>query len=168
MVAQRAGAVSVAVADIAPERLAFMEKLGLRTFDSSRPDFFQQAMAYTQDQGYSAVFECSGSAFGARAMTDLCAPRGRCMLVGLASEPYLVDTWAIGQKELSIHSVRIHTQDAFGKAVALLKSGGMDAQLRALITDDYTFSQLPEMFDFALRDKAHCKIMVKVDEDYQD
>ena len=78
------------------------------------------------------VFEVSGSAAGALAMTQLPGLRGRIVLVAIFPQPQPVNLFDFFWKELELKGARVYEPEDYERAIELLAEGALP--LESLIT----------------------------------
>jgi len=100
--------------------------------------------------GADCVFEASGSPRAFAGMTELAAPGGVVVLVGIPPAPVPFDVAAAQAKELRFENVFRYAH-VFPKAVALLASGKID--VKPLISRTFPFEQSVEAFEFAAQNR---------------
>lgn len=162
LIARRAGASRVVIAELNPWRISVAQELGFETADPTQPGYMEKVMEMSGGGGFDVVFEVSGSKPGVASATALAKNAGKIMVVGMTGEPYPVDLSAVFAKELRIEGVRIHDQYNFIGALEIIKSGVLNNQFARLITDEYTMDSIEEAFDYAQKPGNYLKILVKV------
>ena len=83
----RAQGARVVVGEVNPARLAFAEELGLETIDAGATDLAERVAELTGGAGADVVFEVSGAAAAALAMTQAASIRGRVVVVAIHPDP---------------------------------------------------------------------------------
>ena len=113
------------LSEINPERLELARELGFETIDPDS-EVASATLDATLDAagGADVVFEVSGSAAGAMAMTELASIRGRIVVVAIYPEPQLVKLFDVFWKELQLRGARVYEPEDFERAIELLGSGG--------------------------------------------
>ncbi|MDO4547194.1 MAG: zinc-binding dehydrogenase, partial [Clostridia bacterium] len=134
----------LAVADPHPEKRAMAMAFGAQAaFDPHAPDFFQQALAYSDDLGYDSVIEASGSRSSSRIAFHLLARGGILVYFGLYGMNY----------DLPLNLFNLYWKDAFVTAVYPAISMYQPALelaprlgLEEIITSEFPFEQAPAAF----------------------
>ena len=141
LAAQSEGA-EVILSEPTPHRRALAAKLG---FEAVEP----RELATTVERrmaggGADVVFEVSGSAAGAAAMTQLAALRGRIVVVAIFPEPQSINLFDVFWKELQLRGTRVYEADDYERAIALAASSSLPLEL--LVTSVEPLERLPEVF----------------------
>jgi (R,R)-butanediol dehydrogenase/meso-butanediol dehydrogenase/diacetyl reductase len=141
LVARAAGA-HVLLSEVSPARLEFARSLG---FDVATPtDVADRVRELTDDAGADVVFEVSGAAAAALAMTDLAAIRGRLVVVAIHPQPQPVQLFQFFWKELQLRGARVYEPEDYERAIELLAS--RELPLEQLITRVEPLDRLPSLF----------------------
>ena len=117
LVARQEGA-RVVLSEVSPERLELARELGFETIDPRGASATLDAIGAAG--GADVVFEVSGSAAGAIAMTELASIRGRIVVVAIYPEPQLVKLFDVFWKELQLRGARVYEPEDFERAIELL------------------------------------------------
>ncbi len=141
MVARHAGA-EVVIAEPNPLRRAVAEGLGFAVVAPEAAEAHVGALS--QGRGADVVFEVSGSAGAARAMTALTAVRGRVVMVAIHPEPVAVDLFRFFWRELEMIGARVYEPEDFDAGLTLLQTGAIPAA--DLITDILPLDGIAEAF----------------------
>jgi threonine dehydrogenase-like Zn-dependent dehydrogenase len=144
LVAREQGA-RVVVSEVSPIRLALAAELGFETVDPSSTDLGLHVAGITGDVGADVVFEVSGSAAGALAMSQVAALRGRIVLVAIHPDPPAVRLFDFFWKELELRGARVYEPADYERAIGLV--AGRALPLRRLITRIEPLERLPGVFD---------------------
>lgn len=161
LVAQHAGA-EVYVSEINPFRIQFIQSLGLLTIDSSKEDIRKRTKEITDGKGFDVVYEVSGSKVGIGLMTELVKIKGTIMLIGMSSEPSVIDTGAVFAKHLTLKGVRLHQQRNFEGAISILSEGSLNDRLEKMITKVFPLDQSVEAMRYQMEDAEHFKVVIKI------
>jgi L-gulonate 5-dehydrogenase len=125
LAASEAGA-SVAMADRLPARLELARELGAElAIDTSRDDLAESMAQWTRADGPAIVFEATGVPMLVRLATDLVAPSGTVVIVGLSTDDVSIPVVDFTRKELNVLGSRAGT---FPAAVKLVASRAADVQ----------------------------------------
>ena len=132
MVARDAGG-KVVLSEVNPNRLAIAQKLGFDTVDPSGSDLAAEINERTADKGADVVFEVSGTQPGVDAMTAVAATRARIVMVAIHAKKPTIDLFQFFWRELKLVGARVYEPEDYEKAIAIVASGGVDAE--TIITD---------------------------------
>lgn len=143
LVAREAGG-RVLVSEVNPFRVALAEKLGLEAVNPAETNLANLVNERTGGAGADAVFEVSGSAAGAEAMTDLLRTRGRIIVVAIFAQKPKIDLFRFFWRELRLLGVRVYEKEDFGRAIELAAAGTLPLDL--LVTEVAPLDQLGESF----------------------
>lgn len=159
------GASKVVVAELNPERLEIIEKLGFDTIDSGKEDLLQATLKMTGGVGFDRVFEASGSRPGGLALADVTRIGGSAVVVGIPSVPREYQTNKMVLKEVSIVGSRVHTLQDFGRTVEavekLYRSKGFD--FAAMIAAEFPLEKLDEGLALQESGTKHGKILINLE-----
>lgn len=161
LVAQYAGA-DVYVSEINEYRLQFAQKLGIQTINPMKADLKEETMRITGGKGFDVVYEASGSKPCISAVTDVVKIGGTILMIGMASDLYPINLSAVFAKELTVKGVRLHAQQSFEGAVALLESGKLNDKLNSIIDKEFVLDDFVEAMNYQLEDANHFKVMIKI------
>ncbi|GIX07279.1 MAG: Zn-dependent alcohol dehydrogenase [Candidatus Poribacteria bacterium] len=159
LVARHVGG-NVLVAEINPYRLRLLRSLGLEAVDPRQVDLTELVQERTAGAGADVVFEVSGSAAGARLMTELPRVRGRMIVVAIFSEPPSVDLFRVFWRELQLRGTRLYEPEDFEQAIQLLAERALPVQ--ELITDRRPLSALPQVFEELTAGADAMKVLIDV------
>jgi (R,R)-butanediol dehydrogenase/meso-butanediol dehydrogenase/diacetyl reductase len=157
LVARSRGA-RVIVSEVNASRLAFARHLGLEVIDPGRTDISQAVEDITGGGGADVVFEVSGSAGGAAAMTRLAGLRGRVVVVAIFSAPPVVSLFDVFWKELEVLGTRVYEPEDYQSAIEIIIGGRLP--LADLITSVEPLEQLPAALDQLQHNPSAMKILV--------
>ncbi len=161
LVAQHTGA-DVYVSEINEYRLAFAQRLGIKTINPAKCGLEQETLRITDGRGFDVVYEASGSKPCIQAATGVVKIGGTVLVIGMAGEqPF--NLGAVFAKELTVKGVRIHSQQSFEGAVALLKSGVLNGRLEQILNREFTLDECVEAMRFQVEDANHFKVVIKID-----
>jgi (R,R)-butanediol dehydrogenase/meso-butanediol dehydrogenase/diacetyl reductase len=139
----RAEGARVVVSEVNPVRLELARELGFETADPSATDVAAHE-AIAGNGGADVVFEVSGSAAGALAMTQLACLRGRIVVVAIYPEPQPVRLFDFFWKELQLRGARVYEPEDYERAIELLAHGMLP--LERLISRVEPLDRLPGIF----------------------
>jgi (R,R)-butanediol dehydrogenase/meso-butanediol dehydrogenase/diacetyl reductase len=157
LVAKAKGA-RVLVSEINPHRLAMLSSFGLETINPKEADLAAHVTEWTGGAGCDVVFEVSGSAAGAAAMTALPRVRGRIVIVGVFGDKAPVDLFRFFWRELKLCGARVYEPQDFDEAIAMLASRSIPAD--ALITGVRPIEQLSDAVHELESGGAAMKILI--------
>jgi 2-desacetyl-2-hydroxyethyl bacteriochlorophyllide A dehydrogenase len=156
--ARAAGAETVVVTDVLPEKLERASRLGadaaLRADD---PGLVAQAAAVLQ--GADVVFDCVAAASSMAQAVELVDKGGTVMVVGIAAGPTTVPLHLVQDREISVIGSLMYVREDVERAIALLASGAVAAD--DLITAVFPLDRAAEAFA-ASSDPTQVKVLVSV------
>ncbi len=157
LVARSRGA-RVIVSEVSASRLALADALGFEGVDPGRRDLAEHVSALTGGAGADVVFEVSGSAAGALAMTQLPGLRGRIVVVAIFPQPLPVNLFDFFWKELELKGARVYEPEDYERALELLAEGSLPVE--SLITAVEPLQRLPEVFAELAEGSPAVKILI--------
>jgi len=140
----RAEGARVVLSEVNPARLELAAALGFEAVDPTALQLAEYVAEVTDGAGADAVFEVSGSAAGALAMTELACLRGRIVVVAIYPEPKPVRLFDFFWKELELRGARVYEPEDYRQAIDLVAWGGLP--LEQLITSVESLERLPTVF----------------------
>lgn len=161
MVARDAGA-DVLISEVNPHRLAIAERLGFDTINPAEADLPALVDARTGGKGADVVFEVSGSQAGVDAMTRVAATRARIVMVAIHAQKPSIDLFQFFWRELELIGVRVYAPEDYEKAIAVIASGGVDAD--TVITDVSPLGDIQAAFEALDASPTAMKSLIKVGE----
>ena len=144
LVAREKGA-TVMLVEVNEARLALAREMGLLGFNPTRADVPAEVSAATGEAMADVVFEVSGSAQGAAAMTDLVNVRGRIVMVAIHPEPRPVELFRFFWSEIRMIGVRLYEAEDFDEAIDLASRNRL--QLDQLITGIHPIDEVQQVFE---------------------
>jgi 2-desacetyl-2-hydroxyethyl bacteriochlorophyllide A dehydrogenase len=144
LVARHAGA-QVLVSEINAHRLVLARELGFAVANPREEDLAQVVMDRTSGAGADVVFEVSGSAAGAAAMTSLARTRGRIVVVAIFAEAPPVDLFRFFWRELELRGARVYEPQDFTQAIDLAAAGTLP--IERLISSRRPLDELQRAFE---------------------
>ncbi|WP_171227983.1 zinc-binding dehydrogenase [Ruegeria sp. HKCCA4008] len=159
MVARDAGG-KVVISEVNPNRLAIAEKLGFDTINPIETDLVSKINARTGDKGADVVFEVSGTQPGVDAMTAVAATRARIVMVAIHAQKPQIDLFQFFWRELQLIGARVYEPEDYEKAIAVVASGGVDADV--VITDVSPLSDIQAAFEALDRSPTAMKSLIEV------
>jgi len=159
MVARDAGG-KVTISEVNPFRLEIAHKLGFETINPAEEDLPQHINAKTGRKGADVVFEVSGTQAGVDAMTDCAATKGRIVMVAIHANKPEVDMFRFFWRELELIGVRVYEKEDYEKAIAILVSGGVDAD--TVITEVNELDDVQSAFESLSSSPSALKSLIKV------
>lgn len=119
----------VVVIELDPHRRAQIEALGFTTLDPRETDQVAWVNEWTRDAGADIVFEVSGAAQAVLGATDLAKVRGTLVVVAIHPVPREMNLQRLFWRELTILGARVYQRTDFEKAVELLESNAIPADV---------------------------------------
>lgn len=159
MVARDAGG-KVTISEVNPFRLEIAQKLGFDVINPAEENLADAINAKTANKGADVVFEVSGSQAGVDAMTEVCATKARIVMVAIHAKKPEIDLFRFFWRELELIGVRVYEKEDYEKAIAILVSGGVDAD--TVITDVTALSDIQTAFDTLANSPTALKSLIKV------
>lgn len=135
----------VLLSEVNPARLELAASLGVETVDPRAVDLVSVVTDLTDGAMADCVFEVSGSAAGAEAMTELGCARGRIVMVAVHPEPKPVNLFRFFWSELRLIGARLYEPQDFDEAIALACSGAL--HLDRLITQVTPIDGVQRVFE---------------------
>lgn len=126
--AARLDGAEVVISEVNPYRLNVAESCGFKTVDPSKDDLVGFVDDWTDGARADLVFEVSGSAAGAKVMTDLLRVRGKIALVGVHASAPPVDLHRFFWAELELVGCRVYESVDFERAIRIAASGQIDLE----------------------------------------
>lgn len=162
LIARTAGASKIVVFEVNHDRAASLrETFGFTVIDPTKPDAVAEAIAMTDGLGFQRIYETSASIPGFKMVTALGRVRAHAVIIGITKEPAPLDTWKMMHEEMRLTTIRVHQQYAYAAALELVKSGSLDRELMAMITDEFELADAQKAFEFCLNDTKHIKVLIK-------
>jgi threonine dehydrogenase-like Zn-dependent dehydrogenase len=156
LVARGEGA-RVLVGEVDATRRELAGKLGFETVDPTASDIAAHE-SVAENAGADVVFEVSGSAAGALAMTQIASVRGRIVVVAIYPEPQPVRLFDFFWKELQLRGARVYEPADYERAIELLAQKTLP--LERLISSVEPLERLPALFAELTRSPSGVKILV--------
>lgn len=144
LVAHHVGA-RVLVSEINAYRLDLARELGFDAVNPREADLAQVVLDRTSGAGADVVFEVSGSAAGAAAMTQLVRTRGRIVVVAIFAEAPSVDLFRFFWRELELRGARVYEPQDFAQAIDLAAAGALP--IERLISSRRPLDELQHAFE---------------------
>ncbi|TWT40676.1 zinc-dependent alcohol dehydrogenase [Botrimarina hoheduenensis] len=135
----------VLLSEVNSARRGLAESLGLETIDPRSIDLVGAVTDLTDSAMADCVFEVSGSAQGAEAMTELGCGRGRIVMVAVHPEPKPVNLFRFFWSELRLIGARLYEPQDFNEAIQLAASGKL--RLDRLITQITPIGDVQSVFE---------------------
>ncbi len=156
----RAASGNVVISEVNPNRLAIAEKLGFDTINPIETDLVSTINARTGDKGADVVFEVSGTQPGVDAMTAVAATRARIVMVAIHAQKPQIDLFQFFWRELQLIGARVYEPEDYEKAIAVVASGGVDADV--VITDVSPLADIQAAFEALDRSPTAMKSLIEV------
>jgi 2-desacetyl-2-hydroxyethyl bacteriochlorophyllide A dehydrogenase len=149
----------VVVIELDENRRGQIADLGFQTLDPRAVDQVTWVTEWTGGAGADVVFEVSGAAAAVLGATDLAKVRGTLVVVAIHPTPREMNLQRVFWRELSILGARVYQRRDFEKAVDLLATGVIPADL--LITKIVPLAETQDAFTDLENGRA-MKILVDV------
>lgn len=148
------GITDVTVFDVSNFKLDMAKQFGIKTVNSKDPGIFK-----TYSDAFDVVFETAGNSITTSNTVTLVSRGGTIVLVGLPSkDENTLNTNLLNSKEGVIKTV-FRYANMYPRALQLVSSGKI--QLKPLITKYFDFDQLPEAFDYVVKNNDKViKVMI--------
>jgi (R,R)-butanediol dehydrogenase/meso-butanediol dehydrogenase/diacetyl reductase len=154
----RAGGAHVVMSEVNASRLELIRELGFDAVDGRANDLVAKIDDITAGAGADVVFEVSGSASGAMAMTKVACLRGRIVVVAIFPEPAQVNLFDLFWKELDLRGARVYEPQDYLRAIELLSGGSLP--LEKLVTAVEPLERLPAVLDELSSGGSAMKILI--------
>jgi (R,R)-butanediol dehydrogenase/meso-butanediol dehydrogenase/diacetyl reductase len=155
----RAEDARVVLSEVSPPRLELAAALGFDAVAPTSTNLPAHVASLTGGAGADVVFEVSGSAAGALAMTELACLRGRVVVVAIYPQPQPVRLFDLFWKELQLRGARVYEPDDYERAIALVASRSLP--LERLISRVEPLERLPAVFAELSTSPGDVKILVE-------
>ena len=159
MVARDAGG-TVVISEVNPHRLAIARKLNFDTVSPTEADMPVVIQERTGGKGAEVVFEVSGTQSGVDAMTAVAATRARIVMVAIHVVKPEIDLFQLFWRELKLIGARVYEPDDYEKAIAIIASGGVDAD--TVITDVSPLVDIQKAFEALDTTPTAMKSLIRV------
>jgi threonine 3-dehydrogenase len=147
-VARHAGARSVVITDISPDRLELARKVGATlALDVSHTDIAEAQRELGLKEGFDIGLEMSGRPEAMRDMVANMTHGGRIAMLGLPAEEFAVDWSKIVTNMITVKGIYGREMFETWYAMTVLIEGGLD--LGPVITGRYGYQDFDEAFDEA-------------------
>lgn len=153
---KRAGARSIVVSDINPERLALAKALGATATVDVRNKSLPDAMAELDliKEGFDVGLEMSGSGDAFSGMIDVMANGGKVAVLGILPQDLRVDWNKVIFNSLTLKGIYGRKMfDTWYRATALLQSG-LQEEIAKVITHQFPYTQFEEAFELMASGKS--------------
>lgn len=161
LVAQQAGA-RVLVSEVNSFRVNLARELGIDAVNPLETDLLAYIEERTNGAGADVVFEVSGSAAGAKTMTEIARTRGRIVVVAIFAEAPKVDLFRFFWRELKLCGARVYEPQDFEQAIKLVANDTLP--LERLISARYPLSNLQAAFEQLESGADVMKILINTQE----
>ncbi len=150
------GVTDITVFDISDFKLDIAKQFGAKTVNSKDPNVFKNYL-----DTFDVVFETAGNSVTTSNTINLVGRGGTIVLVGLPSkDENIMNTNLLNSKEGVIKTV-FRYANMYPRAVQLVSSGKI--QLKPLITKYFDFDQLPEAFEYVVKNNDKViKVMINI------
>ncbi|MBQ6470976.1 MAG: alcohol dehydrogenase catalytic domain-containing protein [Victivallales bacterium] len=162
LVARHAGG-QVLVSEVNETRLALARMMGFECVNPLKQDVVALVRQRTGGSGADVVMEVSGSAAGAKLMTELVRPRGTIVIVAIFAAPVAVDLHKFFWKEIRMVGARVYESKDFDKAIQLVDSG--EINLDKMISKVFPMEDIQQAFDYLSQTPDALKVLIQCNED---
>ncbi|MEY8141187.1 zinc-binding dehydrogenase [Falsihalocynthiibacter sp. CO-5D18] len=159
MVARDAGG-NVVISEVNPNRLEIAQSLGFDTVNPIETDLVNFINERTENKGADVVFEVSGTQPGVDAMTAVAATRARIVMVAIHAQKPTIDLFRFFWRELKLIGARVYEPEDYEKAISIIGSGGIDADI--VVTDVAPLSEIQAAFEALDTSPTAMKSLIKV------
>ena len=148
------GVSKVYVVDVMETRLQKALECGADgVINGATQDVVAEVMRLTEGRGTDLVIETAGAEVTTRQAIQMAKEGSTVVLVGLGASGELTLPMAAAiNKELTLKGLRRY-RHCYPMAIQAVASGRID--LKRIVTNEFTFDQLPEALDICIQDKAH-------------
>jgi len=153
---KRAGARSIVVSDINPERLALAQQLGATATVDVRHQTLAEAMAELDliKEGFDVGLEMSGSGEAFSGMVDVMANGGKIAILGILPQDLQINWEAVIFNSLTLRGIYGRQMfDTWYRMTALLQSG-LEAEIAKVITHHFRYTEFIEAFELMRSGKS--------------
>lgn len=147
------GIHEIYVVDMIQKRLDMAKQLGAtEVINASVTEAVEKIMELTNGQGTSLVFETAGTRVTTQQTAKLVKRGGTVVLVGMAANPiFEYDFGTLQSKEAKIHTV-FRYRNLYPAAIDVVSRCRLP--LKQIVTDYYTFSDIPTAMEDSIERKA--------------
>jgi len=153
---KRAGARSIVVSDINPERLELAKELGATVTVDVRNETIEEAVKKLDimKEGFDVGLEMSGNGSAFSNMIDVMANGGRIAILGLLPQGVQIDWDKVIFNSLTLKGIYgRHMFDTWYKMSALLQAG-LDEDISKVITHHFHYTEFEEAFELMKSGKS--------------
>jgi (R,R)-butanediol dehydrogenase / meso-butanediol dehydrogenase / diacetyl reductase len=129
----RAKGARVVVSEVNPARVEMAVELGFEAVNPLETDLPKYVMDATGGDGADVVFEVTASQPGIDMMTKLPRTHGKIVIVGICSEPMMIDMRTILWREYTVIGARNYVKQDFDEAIGLITDGKLP--LEKIVSD---------------------------------
>ena len=160
LAADAAGCGKIYIIDVKQEKLDFVDSCFGDRITTINPNKRKVAdvLADAGIPGADAVFEASGSPAVYTNITDLSAPGGVLVLIGMPPASVMIDVVALQVKEISVEPIFRYV-NVFPKTVSLIASGKL--RVSPLVTKRYSMKDAVDAIEYAAaQPPSEVKVMI--------
>jgi threonine dehydrogenase-like Zn-dependent dehydrogenase len=147
------------VVEINRYRANLAKELGMNAVNPLDIDLAKYVEEQTDAAGADVAFEVTGSADGAKMITNLVRTRGRIVIVGIFAEPVKVDLRRILWREFQVQGARNYDYEDFEAAISLVDSRVLP--LDRLISEVRPIEQVQASFEEIEKGANFLKALLK-------
>ena len=153
---KRAGARSIVVSDINPERLALAKKLGATAVVDVRMQTLEDAMKSLDliKEGFDIGLEMSGSGAAFSGMVDVMANGGKIAILGILPQDVQINWDKVIFSSLTLKGIYGRQMfDTWYRMTALLQSG-LEEEIAKIITHRFRYTEYEQAFELMRSGKS--------------
>ena len=152
----------VMIADIVDSRLDLAKKLGAdRVVNTKKEDLVAAVSEFTEGEGVTVFIDAVGVPALLVLGTELTAPTGRVVALGLTGDLLTIPQASISKKELELIGSRMHS-NRFPEVIAWISE--KKVQTGPMVTHAFPFTQAQNAFDLIEKSpQTTCKVILTFD-----
>ncbi len=147
----------VAVAEINPFRVEFLQRLGVETVGPDR-DVVRWANDWTNGVGVDVAFEVTGNPAAARVVADVVRVWGTISIVAIHGTSVPVNLYQFFARELVMHGARLYTRHDWEEAITLAATGAVP--VAPFVSRKIPLEAIQQGMEEALRGGPVMKILI--------
>ncbi len=150
------GATDITVFDVSDFKLEVAKQFGVKVVNSKDSNAFKE-----YSNAFDIVFETAGNSLTTSNTVALVRTGGKIVLVGMPTkDENVLNTNLLISKEATIKTV-FRYANMYPRALQLVSSGKI--KLKSLITKYFEFDQLPQAFEYAVKNNDKViKVMINI------
>ena len=149
----------VMIADIVDSRLALAKKMGADlTINTKKDDLAAAVAEFTAGEGVTVYIDAVGAPWSVILGTELSAPTGRIMVLGMSADELKLPQSVITKKELELIGTRMHS-NRFPEVIGWISE--KKVQTGPMVTHSFPFTQVQAAFDLIEKSpETTCKVLL--------